>query len=158
MAVAYLGLGSNLGNRRETLDSAVRRLDEHNEISVTNRSSLHETEPYGKTDQPDFINMCIEIETRISPLELLESVLTIEHELGRVRKEVWGPRTIDIDILLYEDLELSLDDLSIPHSEMHKRAFVLNPLSEIAGGRVHPGLGKTVQTLKEELEAGEKHV
>lgn len=158
MAVAYLGLGSNLGNRRENLDSAVRRLDEQNEISVTNRSSLYETEPYGKTDQPDFINMCIEIETRISPLDLLENVLSIEHELGRVRTEVWGPRTIDIDILLYEDLELSLDDLSIPHSEMHKRAFVLDPLSEIAGGRMHPGLDKTIQTLKEELEAGEKNV
>ncbi|AKG75130.1 2-amino-4-hydroxy-6-hydroxymethyldihydropteridine diphosphokinase [Salinicoccus halodurans] len=158
MAVAYLGLGSNLGNRRENLDSAVRRLDEQNEISVTNRSSLYETEPYGKTDQPDFINMCLEIETRISPLELLENVLSIEHELGRVRTEVWGPRTIDIDILLYEDLELSLDDLSIPHSEMHKRAFVLDPLSEIAGGRVHPELNKTIQTLKEELEAGEKNV
>lgn len=158
MAVAYLGLGSNLGNRRENLDSAVRRLDEQNEISVTNRSSLHETEPYGKTDQPEFINMCIEIETRISPLDLLENVLSIEHELGRVRKEAWGPRTIDIDILLYEDLELSLDDLSIPHSEMHKRAFVLDPLSEIAGGRVHPGLNKTIQTLKEELETGEKNV
>lgn len=158
MAVAYLGLGSNLGNRRENLDSAVRRLDEQNEISVTNRSPLHETEPYGKTDQPEFINMCIEIETRISPLDLLENVLSIEHELGRVRKEAWGPRTIDIDILLYEDLELSLDDLSIPHSEMHKRAFVLDPLSEIAGGRVHPGLNKTIQTLKEELETGEKNV
>ncbi|KKK34821.1 2-amino-4-hydroxy-6-hydroxymethyldihydropteridine pyrophosphokinase [Salinicoccus sediminis] len=158
MAVAYLGLGSNLGNRRENLDSAVRRLDEQSEISVTERSSLYETEPYGKTDQPDFINMCVEVETRISPLELLENVLAIEHELGRVRKEVWGPRTIDIDILLYEDLELSLDDLSIPHTEMHKRAFVLDPLAEIAGGRIHPGFGKTVQTLKEELEAGEKNV
>lgn len=158
MAVAYLGLGSNLGNRRENLDSAVRRLDEQNEISVTNRSSLYETEPYGKTDQPDFINMCIEIETRISPLDLLENVLSVEHELGRVRKEVWGPRAIDIDILLYEDLELSLDDLSIPHTEMHKRAFVLDPLSEIAGGQVHPGLNKSIQTLKEELEAGEKNV
>jgi len=158
MAVAYLGLGSNLGNRRENLDSAVRRLDEQNEISVTKQSSLYETEPYGKTDQPDFINMCVEVDTRISPLELLENVLAIEHELGRVRKEVWGPRTIDIDILLYEDLELSLDDLSIPHKEMHKRAFVLDPLAEIAGGRIHPGLKKTVQSLKEELEAGEMDV
>lgn len=158
MAVAYLGLGSNLGNRRENLDSAVRRLDEQNEISVTNRSSMYETEPYGKTDQPDFINMCIEIETRISPLDLLENVLSVEHELGRVRKEFWGPRAIDIDILLYEDLELSLYDLSIPHTEMHKRAFVLDPLSEIAGGQVHPGLNKSIQTLKEELEAGEKNV
>src|SRR5699024_7537998 len=158
MAVAYLGLGSNLGNRRENLDSAVRRLDEQNEISVTKQSSLYETEPYGKTDQPDFINMCVEVDTRISPLELLENVLAIEHELGRVRKEVWGPRTIDIDILLYEDLELSLDHLSIPQQEMHKRAVVRDQLPKIAGGRIHPGRKKTVQSLKEELEAGEMDV
>ncbi|WP_411842985.1 2-amino-4-hydroxy-6-hydroxymethyldihydropteridine diphosphokinase [Salinicoccus sp. HZC-1] len=158
MAVAYLGLGSNLGNRRENLESAIRRLGEQVEINVTKRSSLYDTEPYGKTDQPDFMNMCVEIETRISPLDLLESVLSIEHELGRVRKEVWGPRTIDIDILLYEDLELSLDDLSIPHTQMHKRAFVLDPLSEIAGDAVHPGFNKTIETLRKELEAGETNL
>src|SRR5699024_9679302 len=129
-----------------------------NEIRVTERSSLYETEPYGKTDQPGLINMSVEGETRISPLELLEYVLAIEHELGRGRKEVWGPRTLDSDSQSHEGLGLSLDDLSIPHTEMHKRAFVLEPLAEIAGGRIHPRFGKTVQMLKEELEAGEKNV
>src|SRR5699024_5170049 len=158
MAVAYLGLGSNIGNRRDNLESAIRRLGETDDIIVTERSSVHETAPYGKTDQPDFMNMCTAIETRISPLELLESVLKVEHDLGRARKEVWGPRIIDIDILLYEDLELSLDDLNIPHAEMHKRAFVLDPLSEIAAGIVHPTSGKTIETLRKELETDHKEV
>lgn len=158
MAVAYLGLGSNLGNSRDNLESAIRRLGETEDIIVTERSSVHETTPYGKKDQPDFMNMCVAIETRISPLELLESVLKVEHDLGRMRKEVWGPRTIDIDILLYEDLELSLDDLSIPHAEMHKRAFVLEPLSEIAAGTVHPTSGKTIEILRKNLERGNTEV
>ncbi|MFC3419237.1 2-amino-4-hydroxy-6-hydroxymethyldihydropteridine diphosphokinase [Salinicoccus hispanicus] len=154
MAVVYLGLGSNLGDRRENLESAIHRLEDHESIEVVRRSSILETAPYGKTDQPDFMNMCIMIETRVSPLDLLEIVLSVEHDMGRVRKEVWGPRTIDIDILLYEDLELSLDDLCIPHAEMHNRAFVLEPLSEIAGDAIHPGFGKTIETLRQDLETG----
>lgn len=154
MANVYLGLGSNLGDREENLEKAIDALDEFDEINVTNRSRVFETEPYGKTDQPEFMNMCVEIETRMSPLSLLETVLGIEHSLGRVREEVWGPRIIDIDILLYEDLELELDDLSIPHKEMHKRSFVLEPLAEIAPHMKHPTLDKTVLELKEDLERG----
>lgn len=151
MAIAYLGLGSNLGDRKENLEHAVAALDNQLDISVTKRSDIHETEPYGKVEQPDFLNMCVEIDTRMSPLSLLEAVLGIEHSLGRVRTEVWGPRVIDIDILLYEDLELKLEDLSIPHSEMHKRTFVLDPLSEIAGSVIHPGFDLTVNELKKKL-------
>lgn len=154
MANVYLGLGSNLGDREENLEKAIDALDDFDEINVTNRSRVFETEPYGKTDQPEFMNMCVEIETRMSPLSLLETVLGIEHSLGRVREEVWGPRIIDIDILLYEDLELELDDLSIPHKEMHKRSFVLEPLAEIAPHMKHPTLDKTVLELKEDLERG----
>lgn len=154
MANVYLGLGSNLGDREENLEKAIDALDDFDEINVTNRSRVFETEPYGKTDQPEFMNMCVEIKTRMSPLSLLETVLGIEHSLGRVREEVWGPRIIDIDILLYEDLELELDDLSIPHKEMHKRSFVLEPLAEIAPHMKHPTLDKTVLELKEDLERG----
>ncbi|MFD2831605.1 2-amino-4-hydroxy-6-hydroxymethyldihydropteridine diphosphokinase [Corticicoccus populi] len=151
MAIAYLGLGSNLGDRKGNLEDAVDALDNQLDISVTRRSDIHETKPYGNTEQPDFLNMCLEIETRMSPLSLLETVLGIEHLLGRVRTEVWGPRVIDIDILLYEDLELQLDDLSIPHHEMHKRGFVLEPLSEIAGQVKHPGFDLTIDELKDKL-------
>lgn len=152
MANVYLGLGSNLGDREENLEKSIEALNNFEEIEVTSRSSILETEPYGKTDQPEFMNMCVEIDTRMSPLSLLETVLGIEHSLGRVREEVWGPRIIDIDILLYEDLELELDDLSIPHKEMHMRSFVLEPLSEIAPDAKHPTLDKRVIELKEELE------
>ncbi|HIV81976.1 MAG TPA: 2-amino-4-hydroxy-6-hydroxymethyldihydropteridine diphosphokinase [Candidatus Salinicoccus merdavium] len=155
MANVYLGLGSNLGDRKENLEKSIEALDSFEEIEVTNRSSILETEPYGKTDQPEFMNMCVEINTRMSPLSLLETVLGIEHSLGRVREEVWGPRIIDIDILLYEDLELELDDLSIPHKEMHLRSFVLEPLAEIAPAVKHPTLDKLVIELKEDLERGE---
>lgn len=155
MANVYLGLGSNLGDREENLEKAINALNDFDEINVTNRSRVLETEPYGKTDQPEFMNMCVEIKTRMSPLSLLETVLGIEHSLGRVREEVWGPRIIDIDILLYEDLELELDDLSIPHKEMHKRSFVLEPLAEIAPHMKHPTLDKTVLELKEDLERGD---
>ena len=155
MANVYLGLGSNLGDRKENLEKSIEALDNFEEIEVTNRSSILETEPYGKTDQPEFMNMCVEINTRMSPLSLLETVLGIEHSLGRVREEVWGPRIIDIDILLYEDLDLELDDLSIPHKEMHLRSFVLEPLSEIAPDVKHPTLDKLVIELKEDLEKGE---
>ena len=152
MANVYLGLGSNLGDRKENLEKSIEALDNFEEIEVTNRSSILETEPYGKTDQPEFMNMCVEINTRMSPLSLLETVLGIEHSLGRVREEVWGPRIIDIDILLYEDLDLELDDLSIPHKEMHLRSFVLEPLAEIAPDVKHPTLDKLVIELKEELQ------
>lgn len=155
MAIVYLGLGSNLGDRKDNLDNAIDALQNHEDIDVTNRSKVHETEPYGKTDQPEFMNMCVEIDTNMSPLNLLETILGIEHSLGRVRAEAWGPRSIDIDILLYEDLELKLDDLSIPHKEMHKRSFVLEPLAEIAGGAKHPGFGLTVNELREKLDSGE---
>lgn len=152
MANVYLGLGSNLGDREENLEKSIEALNNFEEIDVTTRSSILATEPYGKTDQPEFMNMCVEINTRMSPLSLLETVLGIEHSLGRVREEVWGPRIIDIDILLYEDLELELDDLSIPHKEMHLRSFVLEPLSEIAPDAKHPTLNKRVAELKEDLE------
>lgn len=156
MAHVYLGLGSNIGNRVAHLDEAIERMNAHNNITVTRQSSVIETEPYGNVEQDKFMNMCVEIETNLSPVALLETVLEIEQEMGRVRTIDWGPRNIDIDILIYEDLEISLDDLKIPHAEMHKRLFVLEPLAEIAPGVIHPKFGVTVKSLKEKLQDANK--
>ena len=152
MAIAYLGLGSNIGDREKSLNNAIAKLSEVPGIQVTKISSRYETKPYGKTDQPDFMNMAVEVDTNLTPLDLLETVLGIEHELGRVRTEVWGPRSIVIDVLLYEDLELKLTDLKVPHPEMHLRSFVLDPLNEIAPKREHPTLQMTVEKIKEQLD------
>lgn len=152
MAIAYLGLGSNIGDREASLKNAIAKLSEVAGIEVTKISSQYRTKPYGKTDQPDFMNMAIEVDTNLTPLDLLETVLGVEHELGRVRTEVWGPRSIDIDVLLYEDLELQLTDLKVPHPEMHLRSFVIDPLNEIAPKREHPSLHMTVEKIKEQLD------
>lgn len=152
MARVYLGLGSNIGNRVAHLDEAIARINAHNNITVTRQSSIIETEPYGNVDQDKFMNMCVEIDTDLSPVALLETVLEIEQQMGRERIIDWGPRNIDIDILIYEDLEINLDDLQIPHAEMHKRMFVLEPLAEIAANVVHPTFGVSIKTLKQQLQ------
>lgn len=155
MAQVFLGLGSNIGKRLENLNEAIDRLDKHENISVISQSSIIETEPYGNVEQNKFMNMCVEIETNLSPVSLLDAVLDIEQQMGRVRLVTWGPRNIDIDILLYEDLEIELQDLQIPHAEMHKRLFVLEPLSEIAPNANHPVFNETVKSLKRTLEQAE---
>ena len=152
MARVFLGLGSNIGERVANLDEAIARLDAHKNISVIKRSSIIETEPYGNVDQDKFMNMCVEIETDLTPVTLLETVLKVEQDMGRTRIIDWGPRNIDIDILLYEDLEINLVDLDIPHAEMHKRLFVLEPLAEIAPDVVHPTSGLTIKSLKKKLQ------
>lgn len=152
MARVYLGLGSNIGNRVAHLDEAIARINAHNNITVTRQSNIIETEPYGNVDQDKFMNMCVEIDTDLSPVALLETVLEIEQKMGRERIIDWGPRNIDIDILIYEDLEINLDDLQIPHAEMHKRMFVLEPLAEIAANVVHPTFGVSIKTLKQQLQ------
>lgn len=150
-AKAYLGLGANIGERHENLKRAIQLLNDGPDVEVTKESSIYETAPYGKTDQPDFLNMVLEVETNLEPIELLEFCLSVENELGRVREEVWGPRIIDIDVLMYEDLEIDIDNLIVPHEEMHLRKFVLEPLNEIAPNAVHPTFNKTVKELLEEL-------
>ena len=152
MARVYLGLGSNIGNRVAHLDEAIARMNAHNNITVTRQSNIIETEPYGNVDQDKFMNMCVEIDTDLSPVALLETVLEIEQQMGRERIIDWGPRNIDIDILIYEDLEINLDDLQIPHAEMHKRMFVLEPLAEIAANVVHPTFDVSIKTLKQQLQ------
>jgi 2-amino-4-hydroxy-6-hydroxymethyldihydropteridine diphosphokinase len=146
MAVlAYVGLGSNLGDRRAMIDGAFERL---RPIRV---SSVIETEPVGRTDQPRFLNAVAEIDTVLPPAELLERLLGIERDLGRVRSERWGPRTIDLDLLLYGDLELRTRLLTVPHPELQHRRFVLEGLAELCPGRTVPGLGRTVRDLLDAL-------
>ena len=113
---------------------------------------MHETEPWGVKDQPRFINMAIEVETGLDPKELLKIIKNVERELGRKKSSKWGPRIIDLDILLFEDLILKEDDLEIPHPSMHERDFVLKPLCEIAPDRIHPVLKKKICDLAQELE------
>ena len=136
---AYLSLGANLGNREETLREAVRRLAKHEDMKILAVSSLYETEPWGKTDQPRFLNLTVSLQTRLSPESLLAVVQALETELGRVRHEHWGPRIIDIDILHIEGVERNTSELTLPHPYMTERAFVLIPLEEIASKLVVKG-------------------
>lgn len=129
---AWLSLGANIGDPPAQLAEAIRRIQAHPAISVVGQSSVLTTKPWGKTDQPDFANQAVTVETSLEPLELLDVILGIELDMGRVRKEVWGPRLIDIDMIAYERLEMVTPRLSLPHPHAHERDFVLVPLGEIA--------------------------
>jgi len=161
IAIAYLGLGSNVGDREEYVEQAVFLLEKNPKVEVMKRSSNIETEAEdGKgEDQPSFINSALEIKTKLNPYQLLDLCNEIEVALGREREVEWGPRPIDIDILLFEDEILSDDRLQIPHPLMHERLFVLKPLREIAPQVLHPVLEKSVESLYEEKKAeyGERY-
>lgn len=146
MAKAYIGIGSNVGDRHGNCVKAVAILRDNGQI-ILKRSSLYETEPWGVEDQPRFINMAIEIETGLEPLELLMLLKETEKKMGRVYTGRWGPRSIDLDILLYEDMVLTEGDLQIPHPRMHERIFVLEPLAEISPGKIHPVFLKRIDEL-----------
>ncbi len=146
MAVVYIGIGSNLGNRRENCFRAVVSLEESG-LRISKRSSLYETEPWGVKEQPKFINMAVEADTDLPPKELLLLLKKIEAAMGRESMTRWGPRIIDLDILLYNDLQMKEPDLQIPHPLMHERDFVLEPLSEIAPEKVHPVLLRKIRDL-----------
>ncbi len=126
-----IGLGSNLGDRPQNIMTAIEKLGQHKDIQIEKVSSLYETKPVGVTTQPDFINGVISITTSLSPLALLRVCLKVEEEMGRIRDERWGPRNIDIDILVYHDLMMEDEVLQIPHPRLHERCFVLVPLQEI---------------------------
>ena len=135
----YLGLGANLGDRRASLRRALRLLAHLEDTQLLRVSSFYETPPWGNEKQPPFLNACAALETRLSPLVFLRRTQRIERALGRVRKEHWGPRTIDIDLLFAEGFESAAPELRLPHPYLHERAFVLLPLAEIAPGLIVRG-------------------
>ena len=145
----YLGLGSNLGERRKNIEEAVALLIENSSVRVKKISSLIETEPEGVREQPFFLNGVVEIETELSPSLLLKLLKSIEKTLGRKATKRWEPRIIDLDILLYGDLIIDNDGLKIPHPLLTERNFVLAPLKEIAPEAIHPILGKKIQEISQ---------
>lgn len=151
MPVVYLGLGSNIGDRENNLQDALNELSNRVGITVKKVSSFYETEPVGVKDQPWFLNAVIEIETNLQPREVLGINKAIEKKLHRKETYKWGPRIIDIDLLLYGNRIISEPDLKVPHPQMHLRGFVLVPLAEIAPGLKIPGM-KEVNKLISELK------
>lgn len=149
---AYIGIGSNMGNKREYLETAVNRLKENEKIRRIRVSSFIETKPYGGVEQDDFLNGVIEIETLLTPYTLLAFLQTLEQEAGRERTVHWGPRTLDLDILFYEDFISDEPKLMVPHPDMQNREFVLKPLNELCPYYRNPVLGKSVRQMFTELE------
>lgn len=152
MATVYLGLGSNVGDRVDYVKRAIELLGKHPLIEVTKVSSLYETEPLEYPDQQWFVNAVAEIQTALRPMPLLDALQGIEKQLQRQRIMRWGPRTIDLDILMYGDELLAEPRLQIPHIRMHDRAFVLVPLAEIAPDAIHPILGVSIEELAEGVD------
>ena len=151
MVNVFLLLGSNLGDRISFLNQAIALIGEEiATVSVT--SSVYETESWGKTDLPDYLNQVVMISTDLSALIILEKALKIEQVLGRKREEKWGSRTIDIDILFYGQYIIDEPDLKVPHPELHNRRFTLEPLAEIAPLMIHPEINKNILQLKTELK------
>lgn len=156
MAIIYIGIGSNIGDRYSNCKDAVERLKNRG-IIIKKVSSMYETKPWGLegqlVDMAYFINMAVEAETSLSPAELLKALKEIEEEMGRQETVKWGPRIIDLDILFYDDIVINMEHLQIPHPLLHLRDFVLHPLVEIAPDKIHPVLRKSIGQLKEELNA-----
>jgi len=146
-----IALGSNLGDRLGNLRKAVRLLKLKG-INITGRSDIFETHPLGPQDQNRFLNACVIIDSQLSPQSLLIQLKDIEKQIGRVHRGKWGPREIDLDILLYDNDVIDESDLIIPHPEFHKRSFVLIPLEQLTPDWIHPVMGRTIRDLKEKLQ------
>jgi len=151
-SIAFIGIGSNLGEPARNCLEAVGRIGRSGSVKVLRRSSFYRSEPVGNKEQPWFVNCVIEIRTSLDPRELLSFLQGIENEMGRLRGEKWGPRIIDLDLLLYGQIVIGEEDLQIPHPELHKRRFVLVPLNEVAPYTIHPGFGISMKGLLDRLE------
>ena len=152
MSIAYIGFGSNIGDRLAHIQNAIHALSETDGIILQKISSLYKTDPVGYEAQAQFLNGVAAIQTSLSPLSLLHTLKDIETAIGRKHRIRWGPREIDLDILIYGDLCVQTEKLIIPHPEMHLRGFVLVPLAEIAPDLVHPVFQKSIQTLLNRFE------
>jgi 2-amino-4-hydroxy-6-hydroxymethyldihydropteridine diphosphokinase len=142
----YLLIGGNIGDRSKNLENAVKLIG-LKAGKVLQQSAVYETAAWGQEDQPAFLNQVLEIETGHTPEALLDTILAVEKEMGRERLEKYGPRTIDIDILLYDDLVIETERLTVPHPQMHLRRFVLAPLADVAAAVIHPKLKKSMDEL-----------
>jgi 2-amino-4-hydroxy-6-hydroxymethyldihydropteridine diphosphokinase len=154
--LAYIGLGANLGDPAAQLRRALAELAALDEVEVVQVSGFYLNPPLGPPDQPRYVNAVAKIRTRLTPEELLRSLQRLETALGRVRGEHWGPRVIDLDLLLYDGEVLRTPELVLPHPEMHRRAFVLAPLAEIAPEAWHPLLNRSAAQLLAELDPADR--
>lgn len=147
----FVALGSNMGEREENIRKALELISQLPDTDLVRASSLYDTEPVGELEQPNFLNAVAELDTELSPRQLLWNLLLIEKRLGRVRTQKWGPRTLDLDLLLYGDEVVDEDDLRVPHPELTRRSFVLTPLVELEPALVHPTTGESMQSHLSQL-------
>ncbi|RYD02826.1 hypothetical protein N752_22695 [Desulforamulus aquiferis] len=154
MEITYLSLGSNIGNRQQHIAAALKKMSENNRITILRVAPIYETAPWGNENQDWFLNTVAEIETSLTPQELLEQLANIEKALGRTREQHWGPRTIDLDILLYGQKQINLPNLQIPHPRMTQRAFVLAPLADLCPDMILPD-GQNINTLLKKVATQE---
>ncbi|AJD32981.1 MULTISPECIES: 2-amino-4-hydroxy-6-hydroxymethyldihydropteridine diphosphokinase [Clostridium] len=151
MHTAYIAFGSNIGDKKDYIKKALEKIEERG-MKIIKVSPVYETEPYGVLDQDSFLNGVVKIETNLTSEDLIEVLLDIEKQLDRVRERRWGPRTIDLDIIFYDNLIINKNNLIIPHKDMENREFVLKPLCDIDENFIHPVLKKSVKQLYDELK------